>query len=63
MEVEIEGIPDVDAEFGIDDVAETVLWSDFAQVSDCKFRPIGWMEKHGDWKHVQVILNWTSDKS
>ena len=63
IEVEIEGMPDVNAELSIDDAAETVLGADFAITADCMVSSAGWMEKHGDWKHAQSITNWSSDKS
>jgi alpha-L-fucosidase len=63
IEVEIEGVPDVNPELSVDDQWETILGADFAVTDGCVIDQASWMEKFGDWKHARNITGWESDKS
>lgn len=44
---------------GIDPQCETVLPADFAAVVNCKKDKKSWMEKFGEWKHVEQVEGFT----
>ena len=48
----------IDTGLGIYPNIKTVLLSDFAAVSNAERKDIKWMEKFGEWKHVNQISNW-----
>jgi alpha-L-fucosidase len=64
IEVKIEGGTEkvqVDGTLGLDPHIETCLLAEFAQVTDAEKEEIRWMEKFGEWKHVNQISRWQED--
>ncbi|MBP0904930.1 alpha-L-fucosidase [Mariniflexile gromovii] len=61
LETQAENIK-VDSTLGIYPNSETVLRAEFAKVSNAKESEIKWMEKFGEWKHVNQVSQW-NDKS
>jgi len=51
----------VNANEGIYPNIATELIAEFAQVSGAQKEEIKWMEKFGEWKHVNQISEWTDD--
>ena len=58
IEVELEGEPDVDPCFAIDPVVDTEILAEFSEVSGAELKRNRWMEKFGEWKHVNQACNW-----
>lgn len=52
------GEADVNTIHGVYPNIETTLLAEFADVSDAEKKEIRWMEKFGEWKHVNQISNW-----
>ncbi len=52
------GEADVNTLHGVYSNIETTLLAEFADVSDAEKKEIRWMEKFGEWKHVNQISNW-----
>ncbi|WP_276166050.1 alpha-L-fucosidase [Zobellia alginiliquefaciens] len=59
IEIEIEGSPEVVVSNSIDPVLPTVLPVDFASAEDCVIAAKRWMEKFGEWKHIEQAQDWT----
>ena len=61
IEVEIEGgarNAQVDQTLGLDPEIPTVLLAEFAGVEGAEKEAIRWMEKFGEWKHVNQVSAW-----
>lgn len=58
IEVELNGAPEADPCFGLDPEIKTEIRGDFASVKGAKSDLSKWMEKFGEWKHVQRITEW-----
>ncbi|WP_158968115.1 alpha-L-fucosidase [Paraglaciecola sp. L3A3] len=57
--VELDGEPQVDDTIGIDPIQSTYLSSVFSKCnSGCKNGQSRWMEKFGEWKYAENIMNW-----
>lgn len=52
------GEADVNTLHGVYPNIETTLLAEFADVSVAEKKEIRWMEKFGEWKHVNQISNW-----
>lgn len=61
IEVELEGEPKVDKTVGVDPVFSTVIPVDMAIAENCEILEKKWMEKFGEWKHIQQAENWDLD--
>ena len=64
IEVEIEGGAQnirVDQTLGLDPEIATVLLAEFARVEGAEKEAIRWMEKFGEWKHVNQISGWGAE--
>lgn len=61
IEVQLEGKPDVDPTHGLDPEIRTVIEADFATVEGVELKPKKWMEKFGEWKHIEQISGWSDD--
>ena len=61
IEVEIDGTPEVDRTVGVDPVYATIISVDMAEARECKIAPKQWMEKFGEWKHIEQAQNWTAE--
>lgn len=61
IEIEVEGSLEVDGMLSIDPFYKTVLPVAFASVQDCSIQEKKWMEKFGEWKHIQQVQDWTED--
>jgi len=51
----------VDTHHGIYPNITSTLLAEFAEVTGAEKRDIRWMEKFGEWKHVNQISNWTEE--
>ena len=58
VEVTLKGQPEVDSGFGIDPVVVTELKSSFATVTGATLQTKKWMEKFGEWKHIEEVTAW-----
>ena len=53
----------VNTTIGIDPALKTSLSSIFAQCDGCDKKELRWMQKFGEWKYADNLLNWTNDAS
>lgn len=58
IEVELEGVPDVDPGYALDPGMETEILAEFSEVRGAQLQRNRWMEKFGEWKHVIQACNW-----
>lgn len=58
IELQLDGEPDVDPTFGLDPESYTGIEADFATVEGVSLEPKKWMEKFGEWKHIEQITGW-----
>jgi alpha-L-fucosidase len=58
VQIELEGVPEVDPCWGIDPVVETTMLAQFAEVAGAKQETKKWMEKFGEWKHIVRVWKW-----
>ena len=58
IEVEVDGATEVNSTIGIDPVYTTILPVDLAKAIKCKIASKQWMEKFGEWKHIEQAQNW-----
>lgn len=58
IEVVLRGAPVVDPTLAIFPNAATPLLLEFAEVSLAEKKKLGWMEKFGEWKHMNQAGNW-----
>jgi alpha-L-fucosidase len=63
IQVDLEGRPEADSNFGIDPDATTEILSAFATVKGATKESKRWMEKFGEWKHATQISDWEPDGS
>ena len=64
IEVELAGNAEsasVDPTHGICPNIESELLVEFAEVNGARKKDIKWMEKFGEWKHVNQVSNWNED--
>lgn len=59
IEVDIDGSPEVTISNSIDPVFSTVLPVDFATAEGSEITEKRWMEKFGEWKHIEQAQDWT----
>ncbi|MEO9894156.1 alpha-L-fucosidase [Aurantibacter sp.] len=60
IEVTVDGVLDVSPSNYIDPVFSTALAVDFASAKECTIAEKKWMEKFGEWKHIEQAQNWTN---
>ncbi len=58
IEVDLEGPAEVDTTWGLDPECETQISVAFADVAGATIESKGWMEKFGEWKHVDHVHDW-----
>ena len=58
IEVDLDGTAEVNPVDGIDPEIETLLYVDFATVTDAKLERVSWMEKFGEWKEFMRVHAW-----
>ncbi|MEP4078340.1 alpha-L-fucosidase [Haloferula sp.] len=58
IEVELSGPPEADPCFGLDPEIRTEIRASFSTVTGAKLEPSRWMEKFGEWKHVDRVTEW-----
>jgi alpha-L-fucosidase len=58
IEIELQGKAEVDPTFGLDPENTTVIQALFANVKGATQEQKQWMEKFGEWKHVEQITDW-----
>jgi alpha-L-fucosidase len=61
IQLDLEGRPEADSNFGIDPDATTEILSAFATVKGATKESKRWMEKFGEWKHATQISDWEPD--
>lgn len=61
VQVVLNGAPEVDKTFAVYPNVDTKMLVEFADVSGATKKEIKWMEKFGEWKHVNQVSSW-SDK-
>ena len=59
IELEVEGSPEVDSRLSLDPVFATELPVDFATAEGAAINEKRWMEKFGEWKHIEQAQDWT----
>ena len=59
IEVELDGRPEVDTSSSLDPIFATVLPVDFATAEGVAISEKRWMEKFGEWKHIEQAQDWT----
>ena len=57
VELALDGSPDVDGTLAQDPLKTTVLPVETASTSGCEVKHYGWMEKFGEWKTRNVVLD------
>ncbi|MBM1105014.1 alpha-L-fucosidase [Aurantibacter crassamenti] len=63
IEIEIDGQPEVSFANTIDPVFATELPVAFAAAQECTIAEKKWMEKFGEWKHIEQAQDWTEKSS
>lgn len=58
IRVQLKGQPKVDTTIGIDPKLSTSLSSIFATCNGCDKAELRWMQKFGEWKYADNLLNW-----
>ena len=61
VQVSLAGTAVVDTTHGIHPNADAVILAEFAEVSQATKQEIKWMEKFGEWKHVNQVSDWADD--
>lgn len=61
IEVEVEGPLKVDKKLSIDPICSTAIPVAFAKAEACEIKHKRWMEKFGEWKHIEQAQGWTAD--
>jgi alpha-L-fucosidase len=51
--------PEADPTWGLDPEFETNILAEFAEVTNARLEKQRWMEKFGEWKHVERVHKWT----
>ncbi|CDF79634.1 alpha-L-fucosidase (GH29) [Formosa agariphila KMM 3901] len=51
----------VNSPIGVYPNSDTVLLSEFSEVRNAEEKSIKWMEKFGEWKHVNQVSNWEAN--
>ncbi|WP_339838042.1 alpha-L-fucosidase [uncultured Maribacter sp.] len=59
IEVTLKGEPVVNQTMGIDPVFPTIIPVDIAVAKGCSIQQKKWMEKFGEWKHIEQAQDWT----
>jgi len=59
IEVEVDGLPEPASHRSVDPIYATVLPVDFAQAQGVAIKEKRWMEKFGEWKHIEQAQDWT----
>jgi alpha-L-fucosidase len=59
IEVEVVGELDVDEALSLDPIYSTTLPVAFAEADGCTIKVKQWMEKFGEWKHIEQAQDWT----
>ncbi|MGD7654260.1 MAG: alpha-L-fucosidase [Verrucomicrobiales bacterium] len=63
VQVDLAGAPDVDPTVGLDPNTTTTILATFAEVEGATLEGRRWMEKFGEWKHVDQVCDWTAEGS
>ena len=53
----------VKTNLGVYPNSETIYLSEFSEVSNAELKGIRWMEKFGEWKHVNQVSNWKDNST
>ena len=59
VEVKLKGPAVVDQTVAIHPNTHNEVLAYFAEAVGCENKRVGWMEKFGEWKHVQQVAKWT----
>lgn len=59
IEVTLKGKPKVNEIFGVDPIFPTTIPVDMAIAKECTIQEKKWMEKFGEWKHIEQAQDWT----
>ena len=59
IRVTLESAPVVDQALGVYPNVSTTLLADFAAVEGAEQKEIRWMEKFGEWKHINQVGAWS----
>lgn len=63
IELDLDGKANVNPVLGLDPGMMTELTTDFASAQQSKQYKKGWMEKFGEWKHINQITEWENNGS
>ena len=61
IELEVDGRLEVDTSSSLDPIFSTVLPVDFATPEGAAITEKRWMEKFGEWKHIEQAQDWTDE--
>ena len=59
IEVTLKGEPEVNETMGIDPIFPTIIPVDMGVAEGCSIKEKKWMEKFGEWKHIEQAQDWT----
>jgi alpha-L-fucosidase len=60
ISLKLKGAPKVDETIGIDPEITTTLNAAFANCDNCEKKELRWMQKFGEWKYADSLVNWTA---
>lgn len=63
IEVELASSPKADATWALDPTMTTEIEAEFCEVKGAKRSKKKWMEKFGEWKHVEQVYDWQDGAS
>ncbi|WP_029276776.1 alpha-L-fucosidase [Pedobacter borealis] len=61
VEITVKGDPKANSIQSIDPQIETTIHADFATAINCEKNGKSWMEKFGEWKHINEVIKWTTN--
>lgn len=61
VRLELAGAAEVDPCWGIDPSVKTTILAQFSDVTGATKKRKSWMEKFGEWKHVERVWKWEND--
>jgi alpha-L-fucosidase len=59
IELNLKGEPAADPTWGVDPEIDTTIVAQFSTVTGAKLEEKRWMEKFGEWKHIERVHEWT----
>lgn len=63
VKLELDGPVEADRELYVFNGCRNTLESGLAARQGCEVKPVNWMEKFGDWKHMECLVGWAGAAS